>query len=405
MKTKIRLFTTLIIVYAFLSSVNAQLRVSSAGNVGICLPDTAAPLSLLAVGNKGKTNSRFSVIQTGKSASSAQYGIYSELTFQTLGIHSSISSIYGTASGKCNKLVGVSGYANNTYSGFSSGRAIGVYGAVGKSLSGWGYGVVGLMTQSTGYGTGIFGTNEASESYVGGRYAGYFKGETKVNGDFYCNSITTTSDARFKTNITEVRENVMQKLQALHPIQFNWQQVKDEHNDTTVEKMYFSDDTDYDRLHYGFIAQDVQKLFPNLVHEDADGYLGVNYMELIPILVQAIQTLSYELESLNAISKIQSPYRQDNMSGSEPSQAVLYQNIPNPFTIDTKIAYFIPNNIKNATLHIYDLNGSLLAEYPITSLGEGSTMVSSGTLDAGMYLYALIADGQVVDTKHMILTK
>lgn len=51
------------------------------------------------------------------------------------------------------------------------------------------------------------------------------------------------------------------------------------------------------------------------------------------------------------------------------------------------------------------MNGLQVAEYPITSYGVGSVVVNGGYLEAGMYLYSLIADGQVVDTKRMILLK
>ena len=54
--------------------------------------------------------------------------------------------------------------------------------------------------------------------------------------------------------------------------------------------------SDIDQKHYGFIAQDVQKLFPELVKEDGSGYLSVNYVELIPILVNAVQELSAKVE-------------------------------------------------------------------------------------------------------------
>jgi hypothetical protein len=51
------------------------------------------------------------------------------------------------------------------------------------------------------------------------------------------------------------------------------------------------------------------------------------------------------------------------------------------------------------------MNGLQVDEYPISSFGIGSVIVSAGHLEAGMYLYSLIADGQVIDTKRMILTK
>ena len=48
------------------------------------------------------------------------------------------------------------------------------------------------------------------------------------------------------------------------------------------------------------LAQDVQKLFPELVTEGGDGYLSINYVELIPLLIQAVQDLSEEVEELKA---------------------------------------------------------------------------------------------------------
>lgn len=89
-------------------------------------------------------------------------------------------------------------------------------------------------------------------------------------------------------------------MQDLQPVRFNWQQVEtvQETDTAAARKMYFSEDMDYDRSHYGFLAQDVQKLFPELVHEDRNGYMSVNYVELIPLLVQAVQELSAEVAEL-----------------------------------------------------------------------------------------------------------
>ena len=93
----------------------------------------------------------------------------------------------------------------------------------------------------------------------------------------------------------------MQKVQSLRPIQFTWQRVeRTQVGDTaTTVRYYFGEDIDYNRSQYGFIAQDVQQLFPELVHEDGEGYLSVNYVELIPLLVQAVQGLSKEVSELN----------------------------------------------------------------------------------------------------------
>lgn len=52
------------------------------------------------------------------------------------------------------------------------------------------------------------------------------------------------------------------------------------------------------KSHYGLSAQELQTIYPDLVTEGQDGYLAVNYVELIPILIQSIQDLKRELDEL-----------------------------------------------------------------------------------------------------------
>lgn len=51
------------------------------------------------------------------------------------------------------------------------------------------------------------------------------------------------------------------------------------------------------------------------------------------------------------------------------------------------------------------MSGVQLRSYPIIQMGESSLIINANELIAGMYLYSLIADadGQVIDTKRMIL--
>ena len=86
-------------------------------------------------------------------------------------------------------------------------------------------------------------------------------------------------------------------------------------------------------------------------------------------------------------------------------RGVLTQNTPNPFTHQTEIKFYISDNVNTASLNIYDLQGKQLMQIPITQRGESSHVISGHHFSAGMYLYALIVDGTVVDTKRMILTK
>lgn len=49
---------------------------------------------------------------------------------------------------------------------------------------------------------------------------------------------------------------------------------------------------------YGVIAQEVQKEFPEMVKMDSDGYLTVDYIQFIPILIESIRELKIEIDSI-----------------------------------------------------------------------------------------------------------
>ena len=54
---------------------------------------------------------------------------------------------------------------------------------------------------------------------------------------------------------------------------------------------------------------------------------------------------------------------------------------------------------------VYDMNGKQLSQNVITQRWNSVYIVNGNEYGAGMYLYSLIADNQVIDTKRMILTK
>jgi myo-inositol-hexaphosphate 3-phosphohydrolase len=87
------------------------------------------------------------------------------------------------------------------------------------------------------------------------------------------------------------------------------------------------------------------------------------------------------------------------------SEPALYQNTPNPFSQSTQIKYYLPETVKSASLCIYDFQGKQLKQIPVAQRGEGSQQISGSEFSAGIYLYALIADGKEIDIKRMILTE
>ena len=89
---------------------------------------------------------------------------------------------------------------------------------------------------------------------------------------------------------------------------------------------------------------------------------------------------------------------------SEAGTSTLHQNAPNPFTRETTIRYSLGETVGSATLFIYDMSGKQLRSYNLHERGNSQINIIGGELDAGMYMYSLVADGLLIGTKQMILT-
>lgn len=88
--------------------------------------------------------------------------------------------------------------------------------------------------------------------------------------------VTQGSDARFKENITTCDPNLARELR---PVSYNF--IGDPSN-----------------THCGFIAQDVREVIPAAVQENSDGYLGLNYTELIAPILALVQEQEKRIEEL-----------------------------------------------------------------------------------------------------------
>jgi len=99
--------------------------------------------------------------------------------------------------------------------------------------------------------------------------------------DLYVNgSLFNPSDATLKTNTLNLTFEKNKTVLNLNPVEFEYK-------------------SDYNKKkHYGFIAQDVEKIFPELVSSNVMGYKTVNYLELIPIMLSKMQSMQEEIDDL-----------------------------------------------------------------------------------------------------------
>ncbi|MEL6699226.1 MAG: tail fiber domain-containing protein [Bacteroidota bacterium] len=280
-------------------------------------------------------------------------------------------------------------------------------------------GVSGRVFNKTGIGTDYAGRFDISNSNASTRAAGFFQGDLVYTG-----ALQGPSDRKLKRNIKE-ESGHLAKLMQLNTYTYNFK---------TDEYDFMALPTE---IQHGLIAQELEKVYPELVKEYAapiakptedgkdiveDGlmyYKSVNYTNLVPVLIGAVKELGEKTNTIDelkaevaalkaemaAIRGTETPSEEPaNSTWSSFGEAELMQNTPNPFTEQTTIRYNLPQNFESATLFVYDMNGRQVNSFNNLSR-KGSLTIEGSTLDAGMYIYSLIVDGQEVATKRMILTK
>lgn len=85
-------------------------------------------------------------------------------------------------------------------------------------------------------------------------------------------------------------------------------------------------------------------------------------------------------------------------------KSTLDQNVPNPFGTETKIGFHIVSKYQAAFIGIYNLNGEQISKIPVQQ-GSNFVMVSAGQLKPGMYVYSLVVDNDLIDSKKMVVSE
>ena len=228
----------------------------------------------------------------------------------------------------------------------------------------------------------------------------------------YANGVLLTSDKRLKENFRTIDHPLDKLLQMNGQKQDFISQVTDTIKDVKEEQKQLR----LEKNRLGFVAQDLEKILPDAVFyfEDEDRYY-IEYNAIIPVIVEAMkeqQAIIQELkdnmaaiEANNSNNTLKSasiaPGESDNITDSK---ATLDQNTPNSFSQTTTIGYTLNEKVQKAMICIYDMNGAQLKCIPLELSLHGNITINGNEFKAGMYMYSLITDGQLIDTKRMILT-
>ncbi|MHC1703652.1 MAG: tail fiber domain-containing protein [Tenuifilaceae bacterium] len=179
----------------------------------------------------------------------------------------------------------------------TSGSSYGVYTrAVGVNTSGINYGIYSEATGGTSN-YGVYGIASGGTT----NYAGYFAGDVTVTGTF-----SNPSDKNLKKNINPL-SGALKKVLKLQAVTYDWK------TDMELSEMKSKSKTDkkglVNRFNFptgtqiGVIAQEVEKIFPELVKTDGDGLKSVDYVKIVPLLIEAIKEQQQQIDELKAKNK------------------------------------------------------------------------------------------------------
>lgn len=121
-------------------------------------------------------------------------------------------------------------------------------------------------------------------------------GNVRVNGNIcYTGSIGACSDMRYKKNLSPLSSQILTNIMNITPYYYEWKQEE------------FPERGFDNRKQIGFMAQEMEKQFPEIVNTDGKGYKSIDYAKATPILWQAVKELNqnqvqltFEMQQLNA---------------------------------------------------------------------------------------------------------
>ena len=241
-------------------NTNTYMTVDTTGNVGIGVTNPSYPLTVVSP-------------TVGQSAASFTDGTNGTLTIRFPAFNR--TDLFGnstnlTFTDQAGTIMGI--YGNSVLMGTST-AVNGKLGVETPSLTAsWGE-LINFNSYTAGsapqYGLWVAGANIAAE------FVGPVVATSTVTASAYYHS----SDARLKTDIRPI-DHALDKMLALKGVTFNWK--KDGRGDM------------------GMTAQNVETVFPNVVHHDDKGMMSVEYDSMVAPIIEAIRELKVMDDNLTA---------------------------------------------------------------------------------------------------------
>jgi len=291
----------------------------------------------------------------------------------------------------------------------------------------------GYFNTAIGYHANTFGNAQYNSTALGYNAVAMNSNDLRL-GNTTCTLISgnpavyTGSDARFKTNVSEEDVVGLDFIKRLRPVVYNFDTKKQTEFITknmpdSLRKHHLADDFGPSTAirQSGFIAQEVEKAaeetgynFHGVHRPQSDNdYYSLAYSTFVVPLVKAVQeqqqmieSMKQEIKELRNSKTVNAENKTAGVSQLNQTETImLEQNIPNPFTNETVIKYTLPQEVNTAYMAVYDLSGKQVTRFVLNPRGSAALTITSEKLAAGMYIYSIIADGVILDSKRMVVAE
>lgn len=318
-----------------------------------------------------------------------------------------IKGLIAFANGAGTNVVGLSGVAGQEGSTIQN-TNIGVEGLAVDTIAFRNIGVLGdaqtiTQPQPGSYTVGVWGNigvvrtpiveddpPVTNPSNGRGEWGVFSTGDLGVTGDFY-----GPSDQKLKTNFKEL--SVVERIKQIKTYNYSY-----DPSNNAVKNLGLRTN----KVHYGFKAQELKEVFPELVEERpfmskkgesifVERIQAVNQMEMIPIVASALKETIIKVDSLEKVLKSLAQLN-TVLTSSQKLENVLAEGlglsdaIPNPTSERTYLNVTLPANCQKALLTVVNVAGKIVFEQTVEPK-DTQIVLEVKNWGAGMYICNLTA--------------
>lgn len=282
---------------------------------------------------------------------------------------------------------------------------------------------------------GIYLTRGGQAGNVIGYYNPASNSNFVFNTNLRVNGVDITSDARLKENVQSLR-NPLDLLSHVSGVTYNYKLSEMKKYREPDKSKFIEEETALDnasnsqplmdaaslekanrdkqlqneidrkeaeeasRKRIGFLAQDVEKVLPELVKTDEDGVKSIDYIGFIPLLVESInemrltiQEQQNEIEMLQSLLSVETKSTFRSTSTDTPNVvegAKLYNRA------GTSVSYTLPSAFNDAYLQVFDISGKMIKKITLT-VANDIVEINPAEIGYGTFVYALYVNGQKAD--------